>query len=391
MSSTISRSGPSAAPSSSTRRTMRRGSSVPTQVPCPADGPGGHCQVSSCMTWTCHPASSAACATVRSVVDRPVPGEPVTSSGPRPGCHSSASVRWVSGRSTRPRTRARVGSGGPPPAVVSIAVPTTVPGPGPGRAPGSPGPPTRVSSASAAQHAGNGGRQSGVGRLSPARAIRSVTMSATSSSVGRPRGAAVGGHGGAQVGPRVLGGRAAHAVCNGSGGWSARRSTARPGRSAGIAAASAVPTTSSESDVSVTRRHSLTPTLARTWASSAPAGRWVASTRWIPSERPCEASRTSAGRTSGRSSRSARSSSTTTSRRGGAGPAARRDSRSPTPAAASRLSRRRSSARTPAKALAAACGSRSVTVPTTCGSRWHAPRPAPPLKSTRTSASRSGP
>ncbi len=158
-----------------------------------------------------------------------------------------------------------------------------------------------------------------------------------------------------------------------------------------MAAASSVPITSLESVGSVTRRHSRSGTFARTWASSAPAGRCVASTRWMPSERPWEASRISAGSTSGRSSRRARSSSTTTTSRGGAGPRARSASRSPTPAPARSRSRRASSARTPVSARSAALGSRSVTSPTTWGSPWHAPSPAPPLKSTSITARRSGP
>ena len=192
------------------------------------------------------------------------------------------------------------------------------------------------------------------------------------------------------VAPRSAGRRAGQAVWTVRSGPGPQRSTARPGRSGPIAAASGASTTSEESAGSATRRHMRMATLARSWASTTPAGRCVASTRWMPSDRPCAASRMSRGTTSGRSSVSARSSSTTTTSRGGACVRERSSSRSATACAASRRSRRRSSAANPSSARPASTGSRSVTSPTTCGRDRHRPRPAPPLKSISTRPSSDG-
>ena len=96
------------------------------------------------------------------------------------------------------------------------------------------------------------------------------------------------------------------AVWNTTGGSEPERATARPGAVGSRSAAVGTSTTSSDSARSLTRSAIRRLTFARRSAESAPAGRWVASTRWIPSERPTVATRTSPGRNPGNSSASTR-------------------------------------------------------------------------------------
>ncbi len=160
------------------------------------------------------------------------------------------------------------------------------------------------------------------------------------------------------------------------------RTTARPGRSRGSRAAASTPTTSVESATSWTRNATRRFALARMASLTTPAGRCVASTRWMPRLRPRWATPTSEARNSGRSAASPANSSTITTRRGsgsGAGCAVRWPAMSVTPAARSTASRRRISASRLRSALVARWSSRSVTTPTTWGSAAHASKALPPL------------
>ena len=103
------------------------------------------------------------------------------------------------------------------------------------------------------------------------------------------------------------------------------RSIARPGTPRGNDAGSATPTMSTASARSCRRKAMRRLVLARISSLTTPAGRCVASTRWIPRLRPRWATPTSDGRNPGRSAASvANSSITTTSRGSGRSPAATR-------------------------------------------------------------------
>ncbi len=104
-------------------------------------------------------------------------------------------------------------------------------------------------------------------------------------------------------------------------GVAAPLSVARPGVVASIDAASGSSRTSMESVRSRTRRAIRRLTLARMSADTIPPGRWVARTRWTPSERPTAASRTMPCTKSGSSSARTRNSSIAMTSRGSGGPA----------------------------------------------------------------------
>ncbi len=120
----------------------------------------------------------------------------------------------------------------------------------------------------------------------------------------------------------------------------------RPGPAVGraAAAASGPPRTSWESAASRVRRHRRRAVLARMSSLTAPAGRWVASTRWIPEAAPPSGDvhqrAEEVGQLGGEGGELVHHDDQT----GGPSPRSRR---SPTPAARSRASRSRTSARRP--------------------------------------------
>jgi hypothetical protein len=354
--------------SRSTSRTVRSASSPPTTVPpCgsrAASAPSAPAPAS--RTWTCRsPGPSrltASPSTVRSRVDRPLRGPPTASQVP-PASRSSRSGSCVcrSGRSTRP--------------MVTTARPPSDPGACPSSGPGS-------------SRSGSGGRQGRCGIEMPAVRDRRVSVrqsrarSLSPPATGSGTGEAVTGHDhGRTVGPVVaLDGAVAltRATWNAVGAPLPDRSQARPGTSSGRCAAWAVPRTSRDSASSVVRRQTRRLQLARISGDTTPLGRWVASTRCTPSDRPRWAIATSPGTNSGSSSDRPANSSTTITRRArstGAG----RDAMSATPWVARIPSRRVSSAASERRARAVVCPSRSVTRPTVWGRAAASAKAAPPL------------
>ena len=170
------------------------------------------------------------------------------------------------------------------------------------------------------------------------------------------------------------------------------RTTARPAADRRIAEGPASPTTSIASAASCRRSAIRRSVLVRISSLTTPLGRWVASTRCTPRLLPRRATSTSEWSRCGCSSASAANSSTTITSRGstGASSAARAAVRSLHPWARSTCSRAVTSARRLRRTRSASRGSRSVTVPTTCGSPARSSNVAPPLKSTSTKARRSG-
>ncbi|GAA4322757.1 hypothetical protein GCM10023162_29660 [Klenkia terrae] len=149
-------------------------------------------------------------------------------------------------------------------------------------------------------------------------------------------------------------------------------------RRLGLAWAVVSPSTSRDPASSVVRRHRRTEQLARISGPTLPAGRWVASTRCTPSERPRCAMATNPGTKPGSSSpRVANSSTTITSR--GASTCGPSSARSRASSAASSRSRRVSSAPRERSARAVDAPSRSVSTPTVCGRSVASANAAPPL------------
>jgi hypothetical protein len=105
------------------------------------------------------------------------------------------------------------------------------------------------------------------------------------------------------------------------------RATARPGVARLMVAASLTSTTSADSPSSVTRNAIRRVVFARMSALTTPLGRWVASTRCTPSERPRCAIPTRPPTKSGSSSASVANSSTTRTSRGNDGSPADRCAR----------------------------------------------------------------
>ena len=150
--------------------------------------------------------------------------------------------------------------------------------------------------------------------------------------------------------------------------------------------------TSLESASSCIRRAMRRLVLARMLSLTAPCGRWVASSRCTPRLRPRWATPTRASMKSGSSALSVANSSITTSSRGSGsgGPCAGSRAGRWRPTARSTRSRCFSSASRQRRARSARCSSRSVTMPTVCGSRAHSSKALPPLKSTSTNVRWSG-
>ena len=156
---------------------------------------------------------------------------------------------------------------------------------------------------------------------------------------------------------------------------------ARPGSAGSRPDASLVPMTSTLSSSSATRRAMRRLVLARICGVTTPAGRWVASTRWIPRERPRSATSTIPSMNSGTSFAKAANSSTTTIKDGGVAGWFWRSisTRSRAPALLRTISRYLSSASSDTNALRTPLVSRSVTSPTVWGSRAQSLKAAPPL------------
>ncbi len=175
------------------------------------------------------------------------------------------------------------------------------------------------------------------------------------------------------------------AVWNGSTERCPIRARARPGVSLEMDTASLTSRTSWLSRASVTRSEIRRLVLARMSAVTTPAGRWVASSRCRPSERPRWAMPTSPGTNSGTSrARVANSSMMSSSLGSGAIAGSRRRIArysvwSLAPASARRRSRRVSSAVSEVRARSTRWLSRSVTMPSTCGSRSQPAKALPPL------------
>ena len=146
------------------------------------------------------------------------------------------------------------------------------------------------------------------------------------------------------------------------------RTSARPGRSRSRWAASLTPSTSRLSSSSATRRQIRSDVLARMASVMTPAGRCVASTRWMPRLRPRWATSTTPSMKPGTSRISVANSSTATTSAGSGGAPLR-----------SRCSRRRSSASSDCTTRSASPPSRSVTSPTLCGRSSRSPNAVPPL------------
>ena len=265
-------------------------------------------------------------ATATSVEVTPLPGEPTTSRSPSVGDQRSASRRCSSGRSTTPTT------------------PTT---------PGS-----LVTEASSASRTslGSGACQGDRCGEQPM-AVAALTTAVTSGSI-----------------PPL----ATWNVTRSSG---PRRITARPGIARDSSAGEPSPTTSSASARSCMRRATRRLVFARISSLITPLGRCVARMRCTPRLRPRWAMFTSEWRNDGNSTANAANSSTTTSRRGSTGAAQRRRASVRSMAPRSRRTRSRwvSSARRLRNARSANRSSRSVTMPTTCGSGAHTSNVAPPL------------
>ena len=305
-----------------------------------------------------------AAAMVRRAPERPERGAPMTSTPPRRSRSTSTVVRRCSaGRSASPITRA------------------------PGR--------DGRSSADRSRCSGSGsshGRRGAARPGSDAAAARQRSTAA-SSSVGEAVAGSVGPVPGradvtAVVGPGCRwctvtrwSGVAAPVVlatCRVDRRPGPRRSTARPGCSAGRWAASTPSMTSRLSSSSATLRARRIDRLARMASVTTPPGRWVASSRWTPRLRPRWATSSSPSRRSGSSAARVANSSTTTSSAGDAS-AAGTSTMSVTPADATTRSRRRTSARNDTSARRASAGPRSVTRPTTWGSSEIPRNAAPPL------------
>jgi hypothetical protein len=147
-----------------------------------------------------------------------------------------------------------------------------------------------------------------------------------------------------------------------------------------MSAASRTPITLVESAVSTTRRQTRRLVLARMFSFTAPDGRWVASSRWMPRLRPRWAMSTMPATKSGISLTRVANSSQTMTRLGGA-PAGSTSSISRMSLArpSSRAMRRWSSARRLVRARIDIRPSRLVTEPTVWGRPRSSALPAPPL------------
>ena len=128
---------------------------------------------------------------------------------------------------------------------------------------------------------------------------------------------------------------------------------------------------------------------AVTCSRTTPFGRWEASTRCTPSDRPRAATSATTAPSSGKRSIIAWNSSMTSTRRGRSTCGASSEI-SRTRSARRTASRWRSSARRLSTARSASPSSRSVTMPVTCGRPRTGSNAAPPLKSTRRNDTRSG-
>ena len=370
------------------------------------------------------------------VVVVPDPGPPTTTRWPQPGCHPSVNRRWPSGSSTSQA------AGAPGSTVPASSSASTASGSGGGHGDRGRTPPRRWWAASTALTTrAMSGSPSGPGRAPPAlagsdsergrladpsaitgAARPSGSLSAPRRSLSVPAGTARPGAGVSSRTrtrrPRSAGGvtPVTKADWNAVSSPGPNRARARPGRDRGMAAASAAPITSLESWRSVTRRAIRQLVLALMSSVTAPAGRWVASTRWTPRLRPRWPTLTRESTNSGSSAaRVANSSTTTTSRGSGSSPPpapstehtpgspppgpgplaarvrraggfpasaaawARYASRSSAPARRSRSSRWRSSASRQRRARSASRSSRSVTRPATWARPAQQSKAAPPL------------
>ena len=231
---------------------------------------------------------------------RTADGQPVP---PSARSTSSSSRDWRSGRSTRPiaswdRRRGSPGAAGS----------------------------RRASRSPAPTSSGSGGCQGRWGRGRPSATACAVTARQSRvRSLSRPVGSSP-SDGSGRVGQTctrtsgpcaaaVPGAPATRATWKATGLPLPERRKARPGRSTGRWAASTVPRTSRESASSVVRRQIRRVQLARISGDTTPLGRWVASTRWTPRDRPRCAIATRPGTKAGSSSASVANSSTTMTRR----------------------------------------------------------------------------
>lgn len=179
---------------------------------------------------------------------------------------------------------------------------------------------------------------------------------------------------------------ATRAVWNGDGADEGlSRANPRPGVEGPIIAASPDPMMSFESLRSTTRSAMRRLMFDCISGVTTPEGRWVASTRLTPSERPTRAIRTSPSMKSGSSVRSSANSSITSMRRASPRAAAvsasfaHAESMSLAPISRSTCSRRFSSASSEASARSVSRASRFVTMPTVCGRRSQSANADPPL------------
>ena len=236
---------------------------------------------------------------VTRVVVVPDPGPPTTTKWPQSGCHPSVNRCWRSGSSTSQA------AGRPGPTAATSSSTSTASRSGGGHGDRGLAPPRRQWAAFTALTTRTmSGSSPGSVSSGPAGASDSASSGPTTAPFGSGGSGAAAGLSGSEarapsgprgsVGavtvissmtrtrrPRVAGGvtPVTRADWNATSSPGPNRARARPGRYRGMAAASAAPITSLESWRSVTRRAIRQLVLALMSSVTAPAGRWVASTR----------------------------------------------------------------------------------------------------------------
>ncbi len=271
------------------------------------------------------PATSPRTTVSRAVV-RPDPGAPYSPRLPSVGDHVNGTVRCRSGSSARPTGTPSPDTAGGRSSVLRR------PGSGSGHGRRGDGRRSRAAASTAAA-------------LSRSRSVGSGLSAADRTGCGPSPGSWPNRKGRTVTVPAVAGPADTVAPWNGTRSPGPRRTSPRPGRSRPIAAAAGSPSTSVESARSVTLRATRMSVFARMASVTTPAGRWVASTRWMPRLRPLAAMSTREPTNRGRSRDRAASSSTTINILGSRPPRVRKRSMSGAPRVRSSRSRWRSSAR----------------------------------------------